>query len=155
MERANRRSPDKVLAAFGDAVFVANNSQTRNGQLSTPEKPDEPWQKALQDIQASGERPDSFSYPLFYAKIELANLATIAGPDSLLATGADATREKLESTDLTRYAILHFATHGIFDPKRPEFSGLLLSTDGRTGTTQNVFVTIQDVYALQTRRFGF
>ena len=66
-----------------------------------------------------------------------------------MATGFDASRENLESTDLTHYAILHFATHGLLDSKRPENSGLLLSTVNREGQAQNGFVGLQDVYRLR------
>src|SRR5205085_4697147 len=51
--------------------------------------------------------------------------------------------------DLTQYAILHFATHGLLDPKRPEHSGLLLSTVNREGQAQNGFVGLQDIYGLR------
>jgi CHAT domain-containing protein len=49
---------------------------------------------------------------------------------------------------LTEFAILHFATHGILDPKRPVNSGLLLSTVDRNGQTQNGFVGLRDIYNL-------
>jgi CHAT domain-containing protein len=65
-----------------------------------------------------------------------------------VATGFDATREKLAGTDLTKYAILHFATHGVLDPKRPENSGLFLSMVNRDGQSQNGFVGLQDIYGL-------
>jgi CHAT domain-containing protein len=65
-----------------------------------------------------------------------------------VATSFDASREKLESTDLTKYAILHFATHGILDPKRPENSGIFLSMVNREGQPQNGFVGLQDIYGL-------
>jgi CHAT domain-containing protein len=147
-ERASRRRPEKVLAAFGDAKF-ANTS--RKIQLTASTNNDaEPGSSAWRDSQVNGEPPDlSQIQPLFYAKIELANLARIAGPESLLATGFDASLEGVEKTDLTKYAILHFATHGFFDSKRPESSGLLLSTIDHDGKSQNGFMTIQDIYSLQ------
>jgi CHAT domain-containing protein len=49
---------------------------------------------------------------------------------------------------LTAYAILHFATHGILNPKRPENSGLFLSTMTREGQPQNGFVGLEDIYGL-------
>src|SRR5205085_6158909 len=51
--------------------------------------------------------------------------------------------------DLTQYAILHFATHGLLDPKRPEHSGLVLSTVTSEGQAQNGFVGLQDIYGLR------
>ncbi len=86
---------------------------------------------------------------LFYAKRELANLLEATGGDSLMATEFAATRDKLLTTDLTPYAILHFATHGFLDPKHPERSGLVLSTVDRDGKDLNGFVSLQDIYQLR------
>ena len=66
-----------------------------------------------------------------------------------MATGFEATNEKLQSTDLTKYAILHFATHGILNPNHPENSGLILSTVKPNGQPQEGFVGLQDIYRLR------
>lgn len=153
-EAARRQTPVKVLAAFGDPVFASNYAQqkaTDGGKrvafVQTNEN--EQWRHAVRDIEPGG---DSFNpsalEPLFYTKRELANLREVAGAETFVATGFDASREKLESADLTKYAILHFATHGILDPKRPENSGLFLSMVNRSGQAQNGFVGLQDIYNL-------
>jgi CHAT domain-containing protein len=54
----------------------------------------------------------------------------------------------LTHLDLSQFSVLHFATHGLFDPKRPESSGLLLSMLDSAGRPQNGFITIADVYSL-------
>jgi CHAT domain-containing protein len=54
----------------------------------------------------------------------------------------------LSHIDLTKYAILHFATHGVLDPKQPENSGLFLSMVDRDGKAQDGFVGLQDIYSL-------
>lgn len=155
-ETARRPAPTKVLAAFGDPVFASNYAQRREtgGKeylASVPPSEGERWRRALRDIEPTG---DSLSpaaiQPLFFAKRELANLRDVAGPESSMVTGFDATREKLASSDLTNYAILHFATHGVLDPKRPENSGLFLSMVNRDGQEQNGFVGLQDIYGLRT-----
>jgi CHAT domain-containing protein len=76
-------------------------------------------------------------------------LREVAGKDTFMAADFDATRDRLQQTDLTKFAILHFATHGILDPKRPENSGLLLSTVNRSGQAQNGFVGLRDIYNLR------
>ena len=62
--------------------------------------------------------------------------------------GFDASRGVLETTDFSKYAILHFATHGLLNPKNPENSGFLLSMLDFDGKPQNGFITMQDVYGL-------
>jgi len=155
-ETERRQAPTKILAAFGDPVFASNYAQykdTSTSQYIASAQPlvVEQWQHALRDIEPEG---DSFNpatiHPLFYSKLELAKLRDVAGPDSFVSTGFDATREKLAEADLTKYAILHFATHGILDPKRPEKSGLFLSMVNRDGRPENGFVGLQDIYNLHT-----
>jgi CHAT domain-containing protein/TolA-binding protein len=154
-EAARRQTPAKVLAAFGDPVFASNYAQrkeTDDGNQDGPAQTneDEQWRHAVRDIQPSGDSFDPAALePLFFTKRELANLREVAGAETFVATGFDATREKLESADLTKYAILHFATHGILDPKRPENSGIFLSMVNRDGKPQNGFVGLQDIYNLR------
>jgi CHAT domain-containing protein len=105
----------------------------------------------LRDIEVKGDSLDlSALERLFYARRELANLRDVAaGGETFVAADYDATREKLLGMDLTRFAILHFATHGLLDTKRPENSGLVLSTVNRDGQAQNGFVGLQDIYQLR------
>jgi CHAT domain-containing protein len=86
---------------------------------------------------------------LFYAARELTNLRELAGSDALVLSDVAATRDSLLKTDLAQYAILHLATHGIFDPDRPEDSGLLLSTTNREGQQLDGFLRLQDIYELR------
>jgi CHAT domain-containing protein len=153
-ETANRPAPQRVLAAFGDPIFASNYKQRKDG--STTEQisalavaENERWQHALRDIEPGGDsfNPDAIQ-PLFYSTRELANLREVAGADSVISTGFAATRENLAAADLTKFAILHFATHGVLDPKRPENSGLFLSMVNRQGQAQNGFVGLQDIYSL-------
>ncbi|MNS02527.1 Response regulator aspartate phosphatase J [compost metagenome] len=48
-----------------------------------------------------------------------------SGADVLV--GPQASKAELLKRDLAAYRVLHFATHGVADPQRPEGSGLLLS----------------------------
>jgi CHAT domain-containing protein/predicted negative regulator of RcsB-dependent stress response len=154
IEASRRRQPTTLLAAFGDPVFAPNYVQHKSASagdyIATVQPPEgERWRQALRDIEPEGDTVDPESIqPLFYSTLELANLREVAGPDSLVATGFDATPEKLAAADLTKYAILHFATHGILDAKRPENSGLFLSMVDREGKAQNGFVGLRDIYAL-------
>lgn len=155
-EAARRQSAPKVLAAFGDPVFDSNyalRKETTGGEqlaaMTTMET--ERWRSALRDIELNGDSFDpSVIKPLRYARRELISLRDVVGEDeTFMAMGFAATREQLLNTDLTQYAILHFATHGLLDPKRPENSGLVLSTVNRNGQAQNGFVGLQDIYQLR------
>lgn len=152
-ERSKRQPAEKILAAFGDAVFPSNYAERKKSdtgqQLETKQKEHRLLQTASRDIGVSGDslKPEEIQ-ALFYVRLELKNIGDLAGPGAFLATGFDATREKLESTDLSQYSILHLATHGVLDPNRPEQSGFLLSLVDRDNRPQNGFITMKDVYHL-------
>lgn len=154
-EAARRPPAPRVLAAFGNPAFATNYAQQQEGhggaELASVAPMDEGhWARALRDIELNGDTFDpSVIRPLFYAKRELSHLLdAAAGGEALVAEGSSATRERLLGTDLTKYAILHFATHGLLDPKRPENSGLMLSTVDEEGQTRDGFVGLQDIYGL-------
>jgi CHAT domain-containing protein/tetratricopeptide (TPR) repeat protein len=156
-EEASRRQPTtKLLAAFGDPVFASSYVQYKDkdggGELANALALETAqWRHALRDIALNGDSFDpSVVESLFYAKSELDNLRGLTGDGaSLVASDFAATREQLLSTDLTQYAILHFATHALLDSTRPENSGLLLSTVNRSGQARNGFVKLQDIYGLR------
>ena len=153
-ERQQRPRRTKILAAFGDPVFASNYQQFKNsgsGELLAATKSDrgESWQRASRDIEVKGDDVDpSTIQPLHYSKSELKKLSDLAGSQALIKRGFDASRGVLETTDFSKYAILHFATHGLLNPQNPENSGFLLSMLDYDGKPQNGFITMRDVYSL-------
>ncbi len=156
-ETARRRAPSKTLAAFGDPVsasdYARDKGKSGGGSVvaatRTPEG--EEARRAVRDIELQGDAFDpTRTGRLFYAGRELANLREVASAGkTFVAADYDATRERLRATDLTDFAILHFATHGFLDPARPEKSGLVLSTVDREGRPIEGFVQLQDIYNLR------
>lgn len=154
-ETERRQTPANLLAAFGDPVFASSYEQFKGADISVPVAPARPlenerWRNDLRVIERNGDSFDpSASESLFFAERELANLRELAaGGESFVATGFEATRERLQSMDLSKFAILHFATHGVLNSVRPENSGLILSTVKHDGQTQDGFVGLQDIYNL-------
>ncbi|MEM9557572.1 MAG: CHAT domain-containing protein [Acidobacteriota bacterium] len=72
---------------------------------------------------------------LLHTRDEAMIVSHLAEPATrLIALGFDATRELAIDPRLARYRIVHFATHGMLDPLRPEMSRLVFSrvdADGR------------------------
>ena len=67
----------------------------------------------------------------------------------MLAVDFDASRKLATSPSLAKYRIVHFATHGIFNNKHPELSGLVLSLVNRQGKPQDGFLKLQDIYSMR------
>lgn len=153
-EASRRPAAPKILAAFGNPMFAPGHAP-RPGPAANEQSAAGPEEgrllSALRDTEPNGGPSDpSALKPLFYAKRELMNLRDVASDEeTFLAADFAATRERLLGADLTQYAILHFATHGLLDTKRPESSGLMLSTVGRDGRAVNGFVGLRDIYSIR------
>jgi CHAT domain-containing protein/Flp pilus assembly protein TadD len=143
-EKQQRQHGTKVLAAFGDPVFPSNYAQFKDpnaGELLANTE--------TRDIEVEADKFDPNKIqPLLYTKRELKNLTEIVGWKSRVVSGFEASRETLDSLDLSQYSILHFATHGLLDPKKPEHSGFVLSMVDQSGRPRDGFITMQDVYRL-------
>lgn len=68
---------------------------------------------------------------------------------SMVALDFRASRQTALSPELSRYRIVHFATHGVVDSQTPALSGLMLSRMGEGGTPVEGFLGLGDVYNLR------
>jgi len=154
-EKAARPFPEKTLIAFGYPAFASNYAELKgknSNEMMAQVRPDgrEQWGYAVRDIEIHGDSANIADVqPLQYSRAELAELQNIGGPNSSVITGFSASRETLQHTDFSKFAILHVATHGILDPNRPEYSGFILSTVDSEGRAQKGFITVGDVFELQ------
>ena len=146
-EKLQRPASTKIVAAFGDPVFRSNYAQFKNSASSEAVASAESSERGL-EMDSDARDPDKIQ-PLVYSKYELKNLSEIAGPAAFVARGFDASRAVLEKTDFSKYTVLHFATHGLLNPKNPEQSGFYLSTVDGSGHDQDGFITMEDVYNLR------
>jgi len=61
-------------------------------------------------------------------------------------SGFSATRKNLLEENLSKYKILHFATHGLLNETNPELSGILLSFYDEKANKLDGFIRLQDIY---------
>jgi tetratricopeptide (TPR) repeat protein len=59
-----------------------------------------------------------------------------------------ASRNTVMNGELSRYRIVHFATHGLVDNEHPDLSGLLLSMFDEQGKPVNGFLQLHEIYNL-------
>jgi CHAT domain-containing protein len=52
------------------------------------------------------------------------------------------------SKELSKYRIVHFATHGVVDFQHPELSGIVLSMVDEKGQPQDGYLRLHDIYNL-------
>lgn len=84
--------------------------------------------------------------PLPFSRREAeAILALAPAAERLRLLGFDANRERALGPELSRYRMVHFATHGLLDASYPEMSGLVLSLVDRQGRPRNGFLRAHEI----------
>jgi CHAT domain-containing protein/tetratricopeptide (TPR) repeat protein len=161
-ESAGRRKAARTLAILADPVFEANDprvliaarnresggnpgARVRSADVSSisPESNPELTRSARSFNRAG------FSQ-LPFSRKEAEAIATFIPKAKLLnATGFDASHATATSGELSRYRIVHFATHGLLNSEYPELSGLVLSLVDRNGAAQDGFLRMHEIYNLQ------
>ena len=90
-------------------------------------------------------RRDAKLGPIPQTKEEVATLGSLYGASrSELFVGDGATEERAKA-EMSRFKVLHFATHGILDGKDPLYSYILLS---RSGSTEDGLLEAREIMTL-------
>lgn len=125
-ESLRRAVPPSWLGIVGDPVFTPDDPRI-NGGASAAEGL--PHGASAADLARSAEDLGIERFErLPFTRVEAASIARFV-PESerRMALDFQASRELVESQELRRYRILHFATHGLLNSRHPELSGLVLS----------------------------
>ena len=143
---AGKRKPGlNSVAVLADPVFEGDDPRLK----LTPEKTTDHLEigQALRDV---GISPDGVEIPRLIASGTEADGIMAVAPwrTGLKAVGFAANRERVLGPELSKYRIVHFATHGIINSDRPELSGIVLSLFDSEGRSQNGFLRLHDIYSL-------
>lgn len=141
-ELQGRAPAEKVVAVFADPVFDksderVNEGLSRNagGHHGTPAE-------SSDEIMALPRLP--------YTRQEAeAILALAPATGRKAALGFEANRTAAMSEELSKYRIIHFATHSFLDSTHPELSGIALSMLDRQGRPQNGFLRSHEIFNLR------
>ena len=150
-EEKNRgRQPDKLLAIFADPVFSSSDPRLSSSLLATNESTSQTRSDALdQALQETGMGTRSDLSRLPFSRLEATDILTLAGTDACQCyMDFDATYSTAVAPDLSRFNIVHFATHGMMNTINPELSGLVLSLYDQGGHSQNGYLRLHDIYQL-------
>jgi len=149
-ELAARQTATNSIAVFADPVFEANDPRLTRRAPNASDQSAELFaaRRALRD---AGVSLDGLQVPRLLASGREADEITALAPKrtSLKAVGFAANRDRVFSSELASYRIVHIATHGIIDNDRPELSGIVLSLFDEQGNSQNGFLRLRDIYNLK------
>ena len=140
-ELQGRAPAEKVVAVFADPVFdkaderiTGDVSRVAGGYHVAPQ--------SLDGVQALPRLP--------YTRQEAeAILALAPATGRKAALGFEANRAAAMSEELSKYRIIHFATHSFLDSMHPELSGIALSMLDRQGKPQEGFLRAHEVFNLR------
>ena len=145
-------SPDRLVAVFSDPVFSDTDPRVTQSKRSNTTQTTESAQIVPVGIsERDAGVPNQFKTPrLPSTRFESdAIMAFVPQNQGMIASGFEANRSRLLSSDLSRYQILHFATHGVIDSEHPELSGIILSMVNEDGSSADGFFQLHDIYNLK------
>ena len=149
-ELAARATARNSIAVFADPVFEDSDPRLKRNGTNEVDHSSEllAVRSALRD---AGVTADGLQVPRLIASGREADEITALAPrrTSLKAVGFAASRDRVFSSDLASYRIVHIATHGIINNERPELSGIVLSLFDEDGKSQNGFLRLRDIYNLK------
>ncbi len=145
---AEKSTAPNTLAVFADPVFTSDDPRIRrnSGQGQSASAVVENASAAERSAKESGVADFR---RLRFSRLEADAITSLAGAGSLKAIDFDANRLRASSEDMSRYRILHFATHGLLNNETPELSGLVLSLVDEAGKPVEGFLRLHEIYNLR------
>lgn len=150
---AGRRPAAKQLAVFADPVFNRDDKRIRTSLLTgrVGHESQQEYVRAAEAPRSLGlERSGIDLRRLPFSRQEAVRLlALVPRREALAALDFKASQVTAMSPEVGEYRIVHFATHGYFNPEQPELSGLVLSLVDERGEPQDGFLSLPEVYNLR------
>ena len=169
-ETQARKPAPKALAILADPVFSPDDRRVRNG--TTPDErekncttTDEQVKNAITDLSQQQTSDlgllalqrsvrslgDKKFDSLCGTRQEAKAILKLIREDNqkTYAFDFDANLPTATNPQLSQDRIVHFATHGIFHPKSPELSGVVLSLVDKNGNSVNGFLRLHEIFNLK------
>jgi CHAT domain-containing protein/tetratricopeptide (TPR) repeat protein len=148
-DSARPRKADRALAVFADPVFDSSDPRiglARGSSMSTVKEAT----PASEVKRSAAESGLGDFVRLRFSRQEADEIARFASESKQLkAVDFAASRATAIASELKRYSILHFATHGLINNEHPELSGVVLSLVDEQGRPQDGFLRLYDIYNLK------
>jgi CHAT domain-containing protein len=149
----------RSMLIIADPVFNSNDTRAQKAPTTTAsaEVRGLGIQSALSDVtgQASPAAPSGQMVGLPLARLmgtrteaeQISQLVRTAGGQADVWLDLDANEDNLAARDISKYRIIHVATHGLLNAERPQFTGVVLSLVGNK--TQDGFLRTDEVFNLR------
>ncbi len=149
---AQRRAPQsgarRTLAMFADPIFgPADPRLSAAGQIVAPAA-DGGQAELISATRAAADLGLELARLPHTRREAEAIAALVPAEKRLTAFGFEANRGHILEGALAGYRIVHFATHSLVNPRRPELSGLVLSQLDASGRRRDGFLRLADIAVL-------
>ncbi|MEC4851492.1 MAG: tetratricopeptide repeat protein [Jaaginema sp. PMC 1079.18] len=139
---AQRPKAPQQLLTIADPVFSPDDPRVQSNRPSVESQPVSLLPRAIGDARLSLQR-------LPGTRLEADAIAShVPESQRLQVFDFAANHAFVTDSQLDRYRVLHFATHGILNSVNPELSGLVLSLTDAQGNPRNGFLRLHDIYNL-------
>ncbi len=155
-EPPGRKPAPKLLAVIADPVFDKGDIRVRKASKSTARRNHLPKRANSPTINDTQEQGLNISGKqggwarLLFSQLEAEEIIKLTKGGSIRkALSFSANKALATSPELSLFRIIHFATHGIIDSLHPELSGIVLSLVDESGSSQDGFLRLHEIYNLK------
>lgn len=158
IKQQRAKSTSRALLVIADPVFNSNDARAKKGTAAATADADVRGlgiQSALADVDGNTPASNATMEGLPLARLngtrveaeQISKLAKTSGGQADVWLDLDASEENLGTRDISKYRIIHVATHGLLNAERPQFTGVVLSLVGNK--TRDGFVRTDEVFNLR------
>jgi CHAT domain-containing protein/predicted negative regulator of RcsB-dependent stress response len=156
-----KTNTNRAVLVIADPVFNSNDARAKKGTTAATTDAEVRGlgiQSALADVTGSTPAPAATNAAmegLPLARLngtrveadQISKLVKTSGAQADVWLDLDASEENLGTRDISKYRIIHVATHGLLNAERPQFTGVVLSLVGNK--TRDGFVRTDEVFNLR------
>jgi CHAT domain-containing protein len=161
IKQQRAKTNNRAMLIIADPVFNSNDARAKKAPAATAGTDAEVRglgiQSALKDVAGDTPAPatNAAMEGLPLARLtgtrteaeQISKLAKASGGQADVWLDLDASEENLDTRDMSKYRVIHVATHGLLNAERPQFTGVVLSLVGNK--TRDGFVRTDEVFNLR------
>ena len=158
IKQQRTKATGRSLLVIADPVFNSNDSRAQKAGTSTTDAEVRGLgiQSALSDVAGQAPAaPPAKMEGLPLARLngtrleaeQISALAKTSGGQADVWLDLEASEDNLSARDITKYRIIHVATHGLLNAERPQFTGVVLSLVGNKN--KDGFLRTDEVFNLR------
>ncbi len=154
MRQQGNRGSGKNLLLVADPIFSANDPRLKGNAVQSSAESRGlglGLEAAVNDIAGTSAPTGGLQLARLVGTRteaeEIAKIAQAGGSKPDLWIDLNASEDNLRGRDVTNYRVIHFATHGLLDAERPQFTGVVLSLVGNK--SNDGFLRTDEIFNLR------